>query len=317
MTTDLKQTQTPDPSMRSGWGRSLSERIRRVLGPLIRREEAQDLRGSLEDLIEASADDADINENEGLDTQQRLLISNILRLKERLAEDIAIPRADIIAVPLDASLMQILELAMEKGHSRLPVYEGSLDKIVGLIHVRDLIPFKGSKWAFSLKKLMRTPLYVSPGKPVLDLLFEMQAARTHMALMVDEFGGVDGLLTIEDALEQIVGNIEDEHDQNDKPYVRQREDGSWMVDARLSLEDLEQTHLGRFLTDEDRGEDFDTIGGLVFHCAGRIPARGEVIRHPSGYRFRITQADPRRIRRLIILPPQVLEPTSPQASPNR
>ena len=254
-------------------------------------------------MVEASASDEDINENEGLDTQQRLLIGNILRLRERLAEDIAIPRADIVAVPLDATLSEILKVAMDRGHSRLPVYEGSLDRIVGLVHVRDLIPYKGTKRPLSLKKIMRAPLYVSPGKPVLDLLFQMQANRMHMALMVDEFGGVDGLITIEDALEQIVGEIEDEHDLSDKPEIRQREDGTWMIDARYPLDLLESEHLGNFLTDEDREEDFDTIGGLVFHMAGRVPARGEVIAHESGHSFRITQADARRIRRLVILPP--------------
>ena len=289
---------SPEPSSRLTW----LARIRKGLGRVFRRKDSDKLLGALEDLVEASASDDDINENEGLDTQQRLLISNILRLRDRLAEDIAIPRANIVAVPMEASLTQILDLAMEKGHSRLPVYEGSLDKVLGLIHVRDLIPFKGVKRPFSLKKIMRAPLYVSPGKPVLDLLFQMQAARTHMALMVDEFGGVDGLITIEDALEQIVGEIEDEHDQADKPDARQREDGSWMVDARYPLDELETEHLGLFLTDQDREEDFDTIGGLVFHCAGRVPARGEVINHPSGVSFRVTQADARRIYRLIIRP---------------
>ena len=277
--------------------------LRRAFGRMFRRKDSDDLLGSLEDLVEASASDEGINENEGLDTQQRLLIGNILRLRERLAEDIAIPRADIAAVPLDATLTQILDLAMERGHSRLPVYDGSLDKIVGLVHVRDLIPFKGTKRALSLKKIMRAPLYVSPGKPVLDLLFQMQSARTHMALMVDEFGGVDGLITIEDALEQIVGEIEDEHDLAEKPDIRLRDDGTWMTDARYPLDTLETEHLGVFLSDEDREEDFDTIGGLVFHLAGRVPARGEIISHSSGYSFRVTQADARRVRRLIILPP--------------
>jgi len=297
--TDTGPSPDPDPSSRPPW----LARMRRGLGRVFRSKDNDDLLGSLEDLVEASASDEDINENEGLDTQQRLLIGNILRLRERLAEDIAVPRADIVAAPHEATAAAILDLAMEKGHSRLPVYEGSLDKVVGLVHVRDLIPFKGTKKAFSLKKIMRPALFVSPGKPVLDLLFQMQAARMHMALMVDEFGGVDGLITIEDALEQIVGDIEDEHDLDDKPDARQREDGTWMLDARYPLDELESQHLGPFLTDEDREEDFDTIGGLVFHCAGRVPARGEIIHHESGHAFRVTQADPRRVRRLIILPP--------------
>lgn len=284
-----------DPSPRISW-------LARLRRQVFQRDENNDLRGSLEDLIEASASDEDINESQGLDNQQQLLIGNILRLRERLAEDIAIPRADIVAVPLDATASQIFDLALEKGHSRLPVYDGSLDKVVGLVHVRDLIPFKGTKRTFALKKIMRSPLYVSPGKPVLDLLFQMQTARMHMALMVDEFGGVDGLITIEDALEQIVGEIEDEHDQSDKPDIRQRDDGTWMVDARYPLDALESEHLGNFLTEDDREEDFDTIGGLIFHIAGRVPARGEVIGHDSGLSFRVTQADARRIRRLIIIP---------------
>ena len=295
-------TEPPAPTTDETPPRSWLATLRRPITALLRRGEATDLRESFEDLIEASTEDEDIDENQGLDTQQRLLIGNILRLRERLAEDIAIPRADIVAAAMDATATQILNLALEKGHSRLPVYDGSLDKIVGLVHVRDLIPYKGTKRPFSLKKVMRAPLYVSPGKPVLDLLFQMQAARTHMALMVDEFGGVDGLITIEDALEQIVGDIEDEHDQADKPDIRQRDDGTWMVDARFPLTALEADHLGAFLTEEDREEDFDTIGGLVFHLAGRVPARGEIIGHGSGLSFRVTQADARRIRRLIILP---------------
>ena len=300
----------PDPSSSPLW----LLRLRRGLGRLFWSKAQDDLLGSLEDLVDASANDDTINENEGLDTQQRLLISNVLRLRERLAEDIAVPRADIVAIPLEASVAAILDLAMENGHSRLPVYEGSLDKVVGLVHVRDLIPLKGSKKTFSLKNVLRPALFVSPGKPVLDLLFQMQVARTHMALMVDEFGGVDGLVTIEDTLEQIVGNIEDEHDLNDKPNIRQREDGGWLVDARFPLDVLEAEYLGRFLTDEDREEDFDTIGGLVFHCAGRVPARGEVIRHDSGHAFRVTQVDPRRLRRLVILPPVETPAHSPVSS---
>ena len=299
--TDVAGTHTDEASSESTL--SWFTRLRRRLVRLFRRKDQDDLLGALEELVEASASDEDINENEGLDTQQRLLIGNILRLRERLAEDIAIPRANIVAVPLEASLTDVLALAMERGHSRLPVYASSLDKIVGIVHVRDLIPFKGTKRAFTLKKVMRAPLYVSPGKPVLDLLFEMRAARTHMALMVDEFGGVDGLITIEDTLEQIVGDIEDEHDQADKPDLRCREDGTWMVDARYSLAELEEADkLGPFLTTEDREGDFETIGGLVHHIAGRVPARGEIISHDSGLSFRITQADARRIRRLIILP---------------
>ena len=300
------QISEDEPLSRStlGWRQSVGNAFSRLWSALLRRQDGRDLRDSLEDLIEASTDDEDINENEGLDAQQRLLIGNILRLRERLAEDIAIPRADIRAVPLDACLKDVLAMAMNHGHSRLPVYEGSLDKIVGVVHVRDLIPFKGTKQVFALKKVMRPPLYVSPGKPVLDLLFEMQQVRSHLALMVDEFGGVDGLITIEDALEQIVGEIEDEHDTKGKPDIRQREDGTWMCDARVPLDQLEESHLGTFLTEEEREEELDTIGGLIFHVAGRVPARGEIIGHESGYSFRIPQADPRRVRRLIILPPE-------------
>ena len=301
---DIRIPDEEPPSSTGGWWQSVTSALGRLGAAIFNRQDGGDLRDSFEDLIEASSDDEDINENEALDAQQRLLIGNILRLRERLAEDIAIPRVDIRAVPLDAPLKDVLAMAMDHGHSRLPVYEGSLDKIVGVVHVRDLIPYKGTKQAFALKKIMRPPLYVSPGKPVLDLLFEMQRVRTHLALMVDEFGGVDGLITIEDALEQIVGEIEDEHDTKDKPDIRQRDDGTWMCDARFPLDQLEDIHLGKFLTEEDREEELDTIGGLVFHVAGRVPARGEVIGHESGYSFRVTQADPRRLRRLIILPPE-------------
>jgi magnesium and cobalt transporter len=166
-----------------------------------------------------------------------------------------------------------------------------------MIHIKDVFSYIGRPEAFRLEAILRRPLLVAPQIPVLDLLLQMRQARMHLALVVDEYGGIDGLVTIEDLVETIVGDISDEHDEIAGPMVTERGDGSLDMDARLPVEDFEQ-RMGQVLTEDEREADIDTIGGLVFTLAGRVPAKGEVISHPSGFEFRVLESDARRIRRL-------------------
>jgi magnesium and cobalt transporter len=166
-----------------------------------------------------------------------------------------------------------------------------------MIHIKDVIAYVGRPEAFRLDRILRRPLLVAPQVPVLDLLLQMRQARIHLALVVDEYGGIDGLVTIEDLVETITGDIADEHDEVAGPMLTERADGTLDIDARMPIEDFE-TRMGPVLTDDEREADIDTVGGLVFTLAGRVPARGEVLSHPSGIEFRVLDADPRRIRRL-------------------
>ncbi len=231
-----------------------------------------------------------------LDADERNLLANILNLRDRSAEDVMVPRADIIAVESRVTLPEVIEVMTKRGHSRLPVYRETLDDAIGMVHIKDVLAWRGEDKAFRLSKIMRRVLFVAPSMEVLELLLEMRAKRSHMALVVDEFGGVDGLLTIEDVVEEIVGEIEDEHDRDLEPNLVLRADGTIDVDARAPVEVLEEK-FGRTLSDEER-EDIDTLGGLVVSLAGRVPIRGELIAHPSGLEFEVLEADPRRIRRL-------------------
>lgn len=240
-----------------------------------------------------------------LDDDERNLLANILNLRDRSAEDVMVPRADIVAVESRVTLREVIEVMTQKGHSRLPVYRETLDDAIGMVHIKDVLAWRGEDSAFRLSKILRRVLFVAPSMEVLELLLEMRAKRSHMALVVDEFGGVDGLLTIEDVVEEIVGEIEDEHDGDSEPNLVLRADGTIDADARAPVEVLEEK-FGRTLTDEER-EDIDTLGGLVVSLAGRVPIRGELIAHPSGVEFEVLEADPRRIRRLRLRGPNVAE----------
>jgi len=275
--------------------RSILHRVRQRLRG---RHRDGNVRDSIAELVQQSADDSHHNGTAPeLDRQERALIANVLRLRGMTADDVMIPRADIIGMPVDVTLEQALDQIRREGHSRLPVYREQLDDILGMVHIKDLFSYVGRPEAFKLEALLRRPLMVAPQIPVLDLLLQMRQARMHLALVVDEYGGIDGLLTIEDLVEEIVGDIADEHDEVEGPMIIERPDGALDLDARLSIADFE-ARLGPTLLDEERVADIDTIGGLVFTLAGRVPARGEVISHPSGLEFRILDSDARRIRRL-------------------
>ncbi len=262
------------------------------------------LRESIAELVQEAADThANGDTDPELDRQERALIANVLRLRGKQADDVMVPRADIVAMRADVSLDEAIAQLRAEGHSRLPVFRESLDDIVGMVHIKDVFAYVGRPDAFNLEKILRRPLLVAPQIPVLDLLLQMRQARIHLALVVDEYGGIDGLVTIEDLVEEIVGDISDEHDEVEGPMWIERPDGAIDIDARLPVAEFEQ-RLGMILTEDERNADIDTVGGLVMTLAGRVPARSEVVGHPSGVEFRVLDADVRRVRRLRIrLPP--------------
>lgn len=275
----------------------------RLRGLLGRRHAEQSLRDSIAELVqEAAAAQVLPGEPPELDRHERLLIANVLRLRETAAADVMVPRADIVAMRSDFTLAQAIELFRTDGHSRMPVYREQLDDVVGMIHLKDVFAYVGRPDAFSVEAIMRRPLLVTPQTAVLDLLPQMRQARMHLALVVDEYGGIDGLVTIDDLVETITGDIADEHDDPDAPMVTERPDGSLDVNARLPVEAFEEK-LGPVLSEDERDADIHTVGGLVFTLAGRVPAKGEVVSHPSGLEFRVLDADPRHIRRLRVRRP--------------
>ena len=275
------------------------------LQSLLRRREAESVRDRMEELIEKQdepAREGALERADGLDAQERALLGNVLKLRGKNASDVMVPRADIMAMPEDFTLEQAIRLIQRDGHSRYPVYSGQLDEIVGMIHIKDVFAAVGREGAFDMKAILRKPLLVVPSVPVLDLLLQMRQARIHMALVVDEYGGIDGLVTIEDLVETITGDIADEHDEPGPPQMVERPDGTLDLDARTTVAAFE-ARFGAVLTGEERATDIDTMGGLVFTLAGRVPARGELVSHSSGLEFRVLDADPRRIRRLRVRRP--------------
>ena len=275
----------------SGADDTLIDSIRGWLRFLRRSKGSETVREALEELIE----DRDSGEIP-IDDNERLLLGNILHLRDVTAVDVMVPRADIVAVEARTGLKDLLDHFTRSGHSRLPVYRKTLDDVAGMVHIKDVLAATQQERGFSLPRLLRRVLFVSPSMRALDLLLEMRLKRVHMGLVVDEYGGIDGLLTIEDVVEQIVGEIEDEHDRAMEPDMAVGPDGVIEADARTPIEEFEET-VGPVLSEEER-EDVDTLGGLVFFIAGRIPSRGELIFHPSGLEFEVVDADPRRIKRL-------------------
>ena len=272
--------------------------LARVRALFHRHQAEHSVRDSIAELVqEAAAAAHDPGGTPELDRHERLLINNVLRLRETTAADVMVPRTDIVAIRLDTGFQAAVEQIRAEGHSRLPVYREQLDDVVGMVHIKDVYAFVGQPENFSLEKILRRPLMVAPQIPVLDLLLQMRQARMHLALVVDEYGGIDGLVTIEDLVETIVGPIADEHDEIEGPMIVERSDGALDINARLPVEEFEK-RLGPVLTREERESDINTVGGLVFTLAGHVPARGEVVSHPSGIDFQVLDADPRRVRRL-------------------
>ncbi len=278
-------------------------------------------RADLETVLEAA-----VHGEAGVSPAELTMLKNILALRGRRIEDVMVPRADIVAVQQDIPLGELIKVFEKAGHSRLVVYNDTLDDPVGMVHIRDLIAFMagrasvGAKTPAARKRalpagfdfksidlrlelqrvdIVRTLLFVPPSMPALDLLAKMQATHIHLALVVDEYGGTDGLVSMEDIVEQIVGDISDEHDDDETPQVWRQADGSFVVDARASLEDVVEA-VGAPFDVEEEAKEVDTIGGYLMAKGGRLPLRGELIAGPPGYELEVLDADPRRIKRVRI-----------------
>jgi CBS domain containing-hemolysin-like protein len=235
-------------------------------------------------------------------SHERELIENILEIRDQPVSELMVPRADIVAIEATTEKDELLGLLVARGHSRLPVYRETLDDVTGIVHIKDVLAAIVDGGDFELKSIVRPVSIVAPSMRVLDLLLEMRKTRQHMALVIDEFGGIDGLITIEDLVEGIVGEIDDEHDSTVSAAMIEKADGSLLADARVPIEDFE-ARVGAVLEQEERDE-VDTLGGLVFSLAGRVPSRGELLTHPgSGLEFEIIDADPRRIKRIRVRNP--------------
>jgi len=259
---------------------------------------------SLRDAIEEYIDED--QESHAADSDmihERALLSNILALRDISVDRVMVPRADIIAVDATASKKELISLIADNQVSRLPVFKGTLDEVIGTIHLKDILASQAKGEDFVIADNITEIPIVSPAMPILDLLLTMRKSRRHMALVVDEYGGIDGLVTMGDIVESVLGEIEDEHDTQEDPQLISNDDGSVTADARVSIDHFESEH-GTLLSDDERNES-DTLGGLVFAIAGRIPVRGEVLTHDTGMEFEIIDADPRRINvvRIRKIPP--------------
>ena len=253
------------------------------------------LRDTIEEAIEEAEDARPVAGD--LSSSERQMLRNLLHFGDQTAGDICVTRGDIIAVPATMTFEKLVEAFAEAGHSRLPVYGESLDEVVGMIHIKDVFEAQVDPARDrSIQALMRNPLFVPESMGVLELLARMRGERMHLAIVVDEFGGTEGLVTIEDVVEEIVGDIEDEHDIDESAgMLTMLDEGLWEADARLELEDLQKAVDPRLTAEDD---EVDTLGGLVFLMAGHIPAKGECFTHRSGWKFEAIDSDPRRIIRL-------------------
>jgi len=259
---------------------------------------------TLRDAIEEKIEEAeDSSERQGdLSPLERQMLRNLLHFGDRTAGDICVMRGDIMSVPLDSSLEQLAKSFAEAGHSRLPVTGESLDEIVGMVHIKDVFnAYFDATERKTVAEIIRTPLFVPESMGILDLLARMRAERIHLAVVIDEFGGTEGLVTIEDVVEEIVGDIDDEHDEEQVPLLTRLDDGLWEADARLELDDLCSSVDHRLSAVDD---EVDTLGGLVFLLAGRILVPGESIAHPSGWRLESVEADERKMKRLRLHAPE-------------
>ena len=269
------------------------------------------LRESLEDIIE---------ESEGTDRElareERSMLLNLLNFGDLKVLDVMVPRADIVAVEVDTPLNELVRIFRDAQHSRLPVYRDTLDNPIGMVHIKDLIGLAvaddGTRRPTSISDVRRDVLFVPPSMPVVDLLVKMQATRIHLALVIDEYGGTDGLVSIEDLVEQIVGEIEDEHDTDESAALIARKDGGFEASARTPREEIEKA-VGFPLVDEEQAQEIDTLAGLVFSLVGRVPQRGEILVHPAGVEFEVLDADPRRLKRLRIRATKAKDEPKPDA----
>lgn len=279
-------------------------RIWRSLKALVFGEaEDNSLRAQLEEVIDEHDHDGDTDKNGAPDISpiELEMLRNLLHFSDHRVDDIAVPRADIIAIEESAPFSEYVDIFSEHGHSRIPVYRNNLDTIIGMVHIKDIFALvaKGGTPPTDITPLLRQPRFVPESMGVLDLLAEMRATRTHLAIIFDEYNGTEGLVTIEDIVEEIVGDIEDEHDDEAVPMLNRMDNGIWEADARAELEDVGR-EIDPALAEIE--EDVDTIGGLSFVLAGHIPKTGEMLQHPSGWQLEILEADDRRVTKLRLLP---------------
>lgn len=280
------------PTSQSGW-RSAWEWVRGLCGG----KSSVSLKEAIETLIRQHEGSGE----KPLSLEEKHILRNVLSLGDIQVSDIMTPRSDITAVPYDITLPQLKSHVLRHRHTRIPVYRDTFDQMLGFIHVKDLLPMLSGDMGFELKALMRDLLLVSPSMRVVDLLVKMRKSGTHMAFIVDEYGGTDGLVTLEDLFEEIVGDIQDEHDGKDEDNsITRLSDKMFEVSARIRIETLQQ-QLGLTLATGEQAEEFDTLGGLIFFQLGRVPAKGEVIPHGSRIKFEIIAADPRRIHKVKII----------------
>jgi CBS domain containing-hemolysin-like protein len=278
-------------------------RLWRGMRHLIFGEESEPtLREEIEEAIDEAEESRPVAGD--LSPTERQMLRNLLHFGEQTAGEIAVTRGDIIAVPSDISFDDLVRAFADAGHSRLPVYGESLDQVIGMVHIKDVFianvdPSKDRAMA----GLMREPLFVPESMGVIELLARMRAQRIHLAIVVDEFGGTEGLVTIEDVVEEIVGEIEDEHDEAEAGMLTMLDDGLWEADARVELEELAEAVDPRLSSDKD---EVDTLGGLIFLLTGHIPAKGECITHPSGWKLEAVDSDPRRIIRVRLHAPEAV-----------
>ena len=275
---------TPIHTSKTGFWKKVRYGLKKLLpgssSPLAREEITELLEESIRDTIH-------------FDTHESTLLRNMLGLRDINALDVMVPRADIFYVDQSDSMEQIIEKMTAASHSRVPVVNENLDRVEGILHIKDLLRMMQTNEKVNISTLLRQPIFISPTMRLLDLLQEMRLRRLHLALVVDEYGGTDGLITIEDLVEEIIGEINDEHDEDTTPLFDIANDGTAMADARLEIEMLEA--VTGSLLDEDNQDEIDTVGGLVISLAGRVPGRGEIVRHPSGLEFEIIESDPRHV----------------------
>jgi CBS domain containing-hemolysin-like protein len=304
----MSNDNTPEPR-REGFVQRLKNRLSKPRD--------KGLREDLESVIETHEAQ---NPGEELGVETKSMMRNLIAFSDLRVDDVMVPRADILAIEDSATMRELLLKFNEANHSRLPVYRETLDDVVGMIHVKDFMRWmtvKGAKGKAKAKLssisvsatdlsltvkqtgLYREVLFVPPSMPAADLLLKMQADHMHLAIVIDEYGGSDGLVSIEDLVEEIVGDISDEHDTDEEKLIKRQDENTYVADARVQISEVDKL-LGVDLLSDEEEDEADTLGGLIFEMAGRLPTRGEIIKHPSGLEFEILQSDPRRVKRIRI-----------------
>jgi len=280
---------------------SLFIRIGNWIGDVFAKKNDVTLKEALEEALEDVIEEHKEHSTERLAPEERVMLHNILSFGEIQVNDIMVPRNDIEAVSLAISLPMLKTHIMEHRHTRIPVYEETLDHVRGFVHVKDFLPMFSGDVPYSLTSVMRNLIFVPPSMRIIDLLIKMRNSSSHIAIVVDEHGGTDGLITMEDLFEKIVGDIKDEHDDGEEiqDRIQKISAGVFEVSARIRIDKLEKM-MGLNLLTEEKEEDFETLGGLIFFQLGRVPSKGEIIDHASGMRFEIVNADARRIQQVRI-----------------